>query len=56
MIFLESNYYLYVELYVYAYICVEEIIESNSSDYKFLLNIMQDDKVKSKCEIQLARF
>ena len=56
MIVLEANYYLYIELYGHAYVCMEELIECNGGDYKFLLHIMQDEKIKSKCEIQFARF
>jgi hypothetical protein len=53
---LKSDYYLYVELSSYSYVCMEKVIKFNDSDYHFVLYIIQDEKIKAKCEIELTRF
>lgn len=53
---LKSDYYLYVELSSPSYVCMEEIIKFNGGDYKFILHIIQDKKIKAECEIQLTKF
>jgi hypothetical protein len=56
MIVLKSEYYFYVELSSPSYVYMDEIIKLDNGDYKFILHIIQDNTIKSKCEIQLTRF
>lgn len=53
---LRSDYYLYVELSSQAYVRIDTVIKFNDSDYKFILHIIQDNKIKAKCEIQWTKF
>lgn len=50
---IEAEYYSYVELNSHAYVRMKEITISNDGSYKFTLHVIQDEKIKAKCEIKL---